>query len=247
MKHRFLPVIIGVPAACLILVMLFLTHSGGKPDYLRYIPHDAAGVLIIENLPGSIENLQSTRLGEWIDFGESDNSASPRKDQLLRAASIYRENARHMLVCLHSIHQKENRSLRPELSLYLRPRTGRIESLAEEISRFVVSRFGIDKAEIKREGKKTIIRGPEKGQVFYLENCGSFLAASNSDEAWTRFQEIRNLDKKTVLMPSWYALMTEDNSADILIYFRGISGWIPGFVYSITETEDGLADAYREF
>jgi len=247
MRNKFLVIIL--PALALIAISLYLYNAIEKeePEYISYIPHDAAGVVIVRGLPESIESLQATRLGEWIDFESAAGSESPTKEQFSKAAKFYRENARHMLLCLHSILKKESGSLRPELTLFLSPYRGRTGALAEEIKKFVVSRFGEDRTKTEEIENTTIIRGPEAGQVFYLELCDGYIAASNSEEAWNKLQAVKNMTVGKRLMPSWYPIMMEEQSADIYFYFKGITGWAPRFVYSISITGNGLTDSYREF
>ena len=93
----------------------------------------------------------------------------------------------------------------------------------------------------------TVIEGSEEGQVFYLEKNRDYLAAANSDQAWEQYQEIKKMTEGKVLLPPWRSEMKEVPSAEIFLYFKGISGWIPGFIYSIRRTEKGLEDSYREF
>lgn len=219
----------------------------GEPEYLSYIPHDAAGVVIVRSLPESIESLQASRLGEWIDFETSSGSDSPEKEQFRKAAGLFRENARHMLLCLHSIQKKESGSLRPELTLFLSPKRARADALAAVLTEFVISRFGAESAHMTKTGDTTMIRGTEEGQVFYLEISNGYIAASNSEEAWNQLQAIKSLPDNKRLMPSWYPILVKGQPADIYIYFKGVSGWAPRFVYSITGTADGLADSYQEF
>ena len=247
MRNKFLVITVSALALFAIILYLYNFIEKKEPEYISFIPHDAAGVVIVRNLPESIESLQATRLGEWIDFESAAGSGSPTKEQFRKAAEFYRENASHMLLCLHSIQKKENGSLRPELTIFLRPFLGRTGALAEEIKKFVVSRFGEDRSKTEQIKNTTIIRGPEAGQVFYLELCDGYIAASNSEEAWNQLQAVKNMAGGKRLMPSWYPIMMEEQSADIYFYFKGVAGWAPRFVYSISITGNGLTDSYREF
>lgn len=232
--------------AAIALLSIYFTRDG-EPVYLSYIPQDAAGVVIVRRLPESIEELRETRLGGWIDFQSTPDSDSPEKEQFRKAARLFRENASHMLLCLHSIEKKESGSLRPELTLFLSAKRGRAGALADRLTEFALSRFGTETAQITEIGNTTIIRGTEKGQIFYLETSGGYIAASNSEAAWNQLQAVKNLPGGKRLMPSWYPIMVKEQSADVYIYFKGISGWAPRFVYSITGTAEGLTDSYHEF
>lgn len=247
MRSKFRLIAASALAAFTITLFFFVLTKEKEPEYFSYIPHDAAGVVIVRRLPDSIESLQATRLGEWIDFQDDNGADSLEKEQINKAAELFRENARHMMICLHSIRKKESGSLKPELTLFLSVRRGRSGFLAEELVRFAISRFGEKTAQTEKIKNTTIISGPEQGQVFYLEQCSGYIAASNSKETWTQLQAIKNMTKGERLLPLWYSKIIEGRSADIYIYFRGISGWIPRFVYSITSSEEGLTDNYQEF
>ncbi len=247
MRSKFRLITASVLAAFTISLFFYFSTKEKEPEYFSYIPHDAAGVVVVRSLPDSIESLQPTRLGEWIDFQGDTESDSPEKEQLIKAAELFRENARHMMICLHSIRKKESGSLKPELTLFLSVRRGRSDFLAEELVRFAISRFGEETAQTEKIENTTIISGPEEGQVFYLEQSSGYITVSNSKEAWTQLQAIKNMTEGKRLMPLWYSKKIEGRSADIYFYFRGISGWVPRFVYSITSSEEGLTDNYQEF
>ncbi|MFH1965370.1 MAG: hypothetical protein ABIJ42_07485 [Acidobacteriota bacterium] len=247
MRNRFRLITVSALAVFTITLFFFVVTKEKEPEYFSYIPHDAAGVVVVRSLPDSVDSLQATRLGEWIDFQGDRGSDSPEKEQLRKAVELFRENSWHMMICLHSIRKKESGSLKPELTLFLSVRRGRSNFLAEELVRFAISRFGEGTAQTEKIENTTIIRGPEQGQVFYLEQCGGYIAVSNSKEAWTQLQAIKNMAEGKRLMPLWYSKMIEGRSADIYFYFRGISGWVPRFVYSITSSEEGLKDNYQEF
>ncbi len=247
MRNKLLMIIVSTLVLSAISLYLYNAFEKREPEYISFIPHDAAGVVIVRNLPESVDSLQTTRLGEWIDFESAADSESTTKERFRKSVKFYSENARHMLLCLHSIQKKEGGSLRPELTLFLSPYPGRSGALAKEIIKFVTSRFGEDKTKTEENENTTIIRGPEPGQVFYLELCDGYIAASNSEEAWNQLQAVKKMAPGKRLMPSWYPIMMKEQSADIYFYFKGISGWAPRFVYSISLTGNGLTDSYREF
>ncbi len=232
------------------LAAFFITRfsSGEKePEYYNYIPHGAAGVMIVRRIPESLESLKATRLGEWIDLQDTENGAGPWKENYGEYLAFFRENVREMVLCLHSISQQESRTFKPELTMFLRARPGRAGPLAEALTSFVLSRFGGDSARRQNMDGITVIQGSEKGQVFYLEKSRDYLAAANSDKAWEQYREIKKMTEGKVLLPPWRSEMKEDPSAEIFLYFKGISGWIPGFIYSIRRTGKDLEDSYREF
>jgi hypothetical protein len=247
MKIKFRMITISALAVFTITLILFVLTNEKEPEYFSYIPHDAAGIVFIRSLPESIESLQTTRLGEWIDLQAESDSGSPEKDQFREAAELFRGNARQMLICLHSVRKKESGSLKPDITLFLSVRRGRSGPLAKELIGFAISRFGEEKALTEIMGDITIIRGPEQGQIFYLEQCSGYIAVSNSQAAWDQLQAFKIITGKKRLIPPWYSKMTEGRAADIYVYFRGISGWIPRFIYTVSSSGKGLTDNYQEF
>jgi len=217
-----------------------------EPSYLNYIPHDAAGVMIIRRIPDSLEDLKPTRLGEWLDLSEKGEPESPSNETILELLDLFRVNINEVLFCLHSLQRKENGALKPELTAFLQPRIGRSEKLTETLTGYIESRFADGMSKEVIDGILEI-RGRQEGEVFYLESNPGFLAISNSEEAWKQYQALKRMSDGKVMMPPWYSRMKEDSGADICLYFKGISGWMPGFFYSIHQTGSGLADSYREF
>jgi len=235
------------PAVAGLTLFFLFTRKEQPPEYLSWVPYDAAGILIIRSLPESLESLKSTRLGEWIELGDAPDSSSPARDRVRKAAELYRGNASSLLLCLHRLKEKENGSLKPEMTVFLEPRSGRSEPLAEALIQYAGSRFEGGEAERESNGRITVIRGKEPGQEFFLETCDGFIAASNSADAWEELQAMKKMTAGKKLMPPWYSGLTEHPEADIYIYFRGITGWIPGFVYTLTSSGAGFEDSYTEF
>lgn len=229
-----------------ILATIWFLAEDRDPDYLSYIPHDAAGVLIIRRIPDSLEELKPTRLGKWLYLHEDAEARSPSGGNLPEFLDLFSENLGEAIVCLHSLQRKENGAFKPEMTVFMQPLTGRAEPLADAMTGYIESRFGEDMSKEVLDGILEI-RGRDQGEVFFLEANPGFLAASNSEKAWKQYQAIKGMTEGKLMMPPWYGRMKEDSGADICIYFKGISGWLPGFFYSIHQTPSGLADSYEEF
>lgn len=234
---------------CLVVIsaLVWIFVPNREPEYLGYLPHNAVGIVIIRALPESLQTFRNTRLKEWIQLGDHQEEASPWAGKYNKAREIFQDNIREMVICLHRVVIKNNGALKPEVTIFIQPRPGRAEILADKINSFVLSIVGGELPGDKADEVTAAARIESREKIFHLEIFPGYLAASNSEQSWEQFLALRKKSREKILMPPWYPEAKKSGKADIFVYCRGFSGLIPGFIYTIEQDESGPRDHYREF
>jgi hypothetical protein len=115
------------------------------------------------------------------------------------------------------------------------------------IRRKVVDHFGGSDLSFKEEGPTQVIRGPEKGQVFYLSYESGWMIVSNSESGWKDVQLVlaergTSLAEKVTFREIVRQLGGE---YDLLFYFSGESGsLLPECGYSVRLDGEEVYDSY---
>jgi hypothetical protein len=236
-------------AATLLLGLWWLLNGVDEPGFNHFIPADAFGVLIINRFPDSLDFVSQTRLGEWVEI---DLGTRPELRDLYESGLVdnIRESGESVWLCVHGIRPSEGGSYRIDFTAFMTLHQGRGEYLEQIIEEAVIDHFGREETLVLDEDGVRILRGDEKGHIFYLSRTASFLTISNTREGWTQVTLARNRTIPSLAESPGYQQIVErlDSSADLFLYFGGARSFsfLPEFGYTIDIDGTEVRDSYFE-
>lgn len=235
--------------ATLLLGLWWQLTKVGEPGFDHFIPADAAGVLVVNRFPDSLEFVSQTRLGEWVEI---DLSTRPEVRELYESGLVedIRQNVETVWLCVHTIRPSESGSYRIEFSAFLTPGPGRGADLEQVLEDAVIDRFGEEKTSVLEEDEVRIFRGEEEGHILYLKRTDNFLALSNTKEGWLQSTLAQNQSVPSLAESPGYRRILEhlDSRSDLFLYFGGSRSFsfLPEFGYTIDIEGTEVRDSYYE-
>lgn len=235
--------------AILLLGLWWLLTSVDEPAFDRFIPADVFGVLVINSFPDSLEFVSQTRLGEWVEI---DLGTRPELRELYESGLVdaIRESVESVWLCIHGIRLSESGSYRIEFTAFMALHHGRGEYLEQKFEDAVTDRFGPEKTSVLDEDGVRILRGEEKGHIFYLSRTAAFLSVSNTRAGWTQVQLARNRTIPSLAESFGYQSIVErlDSRSDLFLYFGGARSFsfLPEFGYTVDIDGKEVRDSYYE-
>jgi len=241
-------------AAALIMAILLLglwwqLTTVDEPEFDHFIPASAAGVLVVNRFPDSLEFVSQTRLGEWVEI---DLGTRPEVRELYESGLVeeIRRSVETVWLCIHTVSPSESSSYRIDFSAFLTPVPGRGANLEQLIEDAVIDRFGEEKTTVLEEDQVRILQGEEKGHIFYLKRAESFLALSNSQDGWLQCTLAQNRSVPSLAESPGYERILEhlDSRSDLFLYFGGSRSFsfLPEFGYTVDLEGAEVRDSYYE-
>lgn len=239
--------IVGVTAAAW---WLFRTASG-NPPLEKMIAGDVLGMLLVREFPDSLEYLDQTRLGRWLELKSEDLREEIPESIRWRISELLDRTLQSAGFALHNLEKKENGAWRVHFTAFLMPYAGQEDSLGEALEYWVEHVFGTPEFEVFREGEMRIYRGQDPGEMLYRLDRPEFLLISNSEEGWEK-----TLETLSGRIPSLYdqisyrkISMEAGENYSVFLYLRAgeILSLAPEFGYAVKWNDGAVKDRYFGF
>lgn len=211
-----------------------------------WIPSDAMALLVLNQIPDSLDFIEETRLKNWLDVDTGKLAGKIVTSDYVHELSACLDGA---WIVLHAIQPKENGSYRIGFSAFLFPRQFQYERVRRILVQAVKERFGSIVEEQQLEGLVEVIRGELPGEIFYITEIESCLLVSNIESGWksvlARRQGVgEGLREQADFRDICRAVGID---SDVFLYFRGAGDLVPKFGYAIDLRSSGdIKDRYFE-
>ncbi len=226
----------------------FLLRTPSDPR--RLIPAGVPAVLVIRELPPSLDSLSETRAAQWLDLQPEEFHRLLTQGESLTELVPLADSA---TLILHDLTPRDEGRFRIEFSAVLVPRfPGWLvrDKLRQWIVSRTVARFAEEGPVSTEEGPPTVIRGTQPGQELYLWEWSGWLLLANSERSRRVIQHTaagggtRLVDARSFQD----CRQRVAGDPDLLLYVRGGDrfGLIPEFIWAVSLDGGQVQETYCE-
>ncbi len=229
----------------------FLLRTPSDP--LELVPAGVPAVLMIRELPPSLDFLAETRAARWLDLQPEEFRHLLAQGEGTDSFSELMPLAASAILILHDLTPRDEGRFRIEFSAVLVPRfPGWLvrDELRQWIVSRTVARFAGEGQVTTEEGPPTVIRGTQPGHELFLWEWSGWLLLSNSERSRRLIQHTAvGGGPRLVDTPSFQDCRRRvAGDPDLLLYVRGGDrfGLIPEFIWAVSLDGGRVQETYSE-